>query len=302
MKATSPVHSSEHSPLALAPRATVFDKGALLHQPDEKSAFSISTGEFAMSKKQLTEEEKQRRAETARRNGAKSKGPVTPEGKYRSSMNAIATGHHLELHKEDLPSFFFLLSTDDRAAYVRSFQSQLRQFKPNSEFELSLVRRMAIALFQHDRLTSLGAEALQREIDKVVREYPSLGLSEHFFQGLKRAVFEKELQRFVARSQRQHLTAFNSFHKTLLSVQKHSPMQPAEPIDISADSREIQEEDPDPVVVEEFLALAERAKIEPSLNLCVLARARRRRPRRKICRRLLVTFRRDVFAGLPHPE
>lgn len=220
-----------------------------------------------MSKKQLTEEQKQRRAETARRNAAKSKGPVTPEGKYRSSMNAIATGDHVELHQEDLPPFFFLLSTDDRTAYVRSFQSMLRQFKPNSEFELSLVRRMAIALFQHDRLTTLGAEAMQREIDKIVREFPSLGLSEHSFQGHKRAVQEKELQRFVARGQRQHQTAFNGFHKTLLLVQKHSPMQPPEPIDTSADSRQIHDEDPDPAVVEEILALAERAKNEPSFPL-----------------------------------
>lgn len=220
-----------------------------------------------MSKKQLTDEEKQRRAETARRNGAKSKGPVTPEGKYRSSMNAIATGDHVELHKEDLPPFYFLLSTDDRAAYVRSFQSMLRQFKPNSEFELSLVRRMAIALFQHDRLTTLGAEAMQREIDKIVREFPSLGLSEHSFQGHKRAVQEKELQRFVARGQRQHQTAFNGFHKTLLLVQKHSPMQPPEPIDISADVSQIDDELPSPAVVEEILTLAEKAKKEPSFQL-----------------------------------
>lgn len=220
-----------------------------------------------MSKRQLTEEEKQRRAETARRNGAKSKGPVTPEGKYRSSMNAIATGGHADLHKEDLPPFFFLLSTDDRAAYVRSFQSLLRQFKPRSEFELSLVRRMAIALFQHDRLTTLGTEAMQREIDQIVREFPSLGLSEHSFQGHRRAVHEKELQQFVARGQRQHQTAFNGFFKTLLLVQKNFPMEPPEPIDISADAAQIDDELPSPAIVEEILTLAERAKKEPSFQL-----------------------------------
>ena len=220
-----------------------------------------------MSKKQLTEEEKQRRAETARRNGAKSKGPVTPEGKYCSSLNAIATGGHTDLHKQDLPPFFFLLSTDDRSSYIRSFQSMLRQFKPKSEFELSLVRRMAVSLFQHDRLTTLGAEAMQREIDSIVREFPALGLSEHSFQGQKRAVYEKELQRFVARGQRQHQTAFNGFLKTLLVVQKSFPMNPVEPIDVSADAKQIDDDLPSPAIVEEILTLAEKAKNEPSFKL-----------------------------------
>jgi ribosomal protein L17 len=247
------------------PHATVSTKALFFITPMERAPFLFPPGVWIMSKKQLTEEQKQRRAETARRNdGAKSRGPVTPEGKYRSSMNAIVTGEHVELHKENLPPFYFLLSTDDRADYLRSFQSMLRQFKPNSEFELSLIRRMAIALFQHDRFTTLGTEVMQREIDKVVRKYPSLGLSEQFFHGHKQAVVEKELQRFVARGQKQQLSAFQSFHKTLLLVQKHSPMQPPEPVDTSADIRQLREDDPAPEVVEELLALAERAKIEPS--------------------------------------
>ena len=55
---------------------------------------------------QATDEQKQRRAEASRQNGRKSKGPVSLSGKYRSSMNAITTGQHVELHKEDLPSFY----------------------------------------------------------------------------------------------------------------------------------------------------------------------------------------------------
>ena len=143
-----------------------------------------------MPAKELTDDQRQRRAEIARQNGAKSKGPVTAEGKYRSSLNVIATGEHVELHKEDLPPFFFLLSTDDRSAYLRAFQAQMRHLKPQSEFEQSLVRRMAIALFQHDRLTNFHAEALQRELGAVVREFPALGLSDHFFLSNKRATLE----------------------------------------------------------------------------------------------------------------
>ena len=40
----------------------------------------------------MTEEQKTRRAEAARENGAKSRGPVSDIGKYISSLNSIATG------------------------------------------------------------------------------------------------------------------------------------------------------------------------------------------------------------------
>ena len=43
---------------------------------------------------------------------------------------------------------FALLTTDDRHAYVRSHQSHKRKFRPDSERELGLLRRMVRALFQ----------------------------------------------------------------------------------------------------------------------------------------------------------
>ena len=220
-----------------------------------------------MPAKLLSDEQRQRRAEIARQNGAKSKGPVTAEGKYRSSMNAIATGEHVELHKEDLPPFYFLLSSDDRSAYLRSLQAQMRHLKPQSEFEQGLVRRMAIALFQHDRLTNFQAEAMQRQVDSVVREFPALGLSDCFFQSHKRATIEKEVQQFVIRGQRHHMATFRGLHKTLIDLRKHTPMQPPEPVDITADSNQIHDDDPDPSVAVEVIALADRAKKEPNFNL-----------------------------------
>ncbi|MFO0365473.1 MAG: hypothetical protein ACK55F_12430 [Acidobacteriota bacterium] len=220
-----------------------------------------------MPSKELTDEQRQRRAAIARQNGAKSKGPVTVEGKYRSSMNTIATGEHVELHKEDLPPFFFLLSTDDRSAYLRAFQAQMRHLKPQSDFEQGLVRRMAIALFQHDRLTNFQAEAMQREVDTIVREFPALGLSDHFFLSNKRATLDKEVQQFVIRGQRHHMATFRSLHKTLIDLRRHTPMQPPEPVDITADSQQIRDDDPDPAVAVEVLALADRAKKEPNFDL-----------------------------------
>ena len=214
--------------------------------------------------KEITDEQKLARAERSRLNGRKSKGPVTADGKYRSSMNAIATGEHVELHKEDLPPFFALLTTDDREAYVRSHQSHMRKFRPDSELELGLLRRMVCALFQYDRFTSLSTEALQRDLDQVLREYPSLSMGEQFLQGNIRMAKQKDFLRYIERGQKFQFAAYNGFIKTLLQVRKGFPVDPPEPVDISADTREIEEPGPDPAAMAEILALADQAKKEPS--------------------------------------
>ena len=217
--------------------------------------------------KELTKEQKMARAERARLNGKKSKGPVTPEGKYRSSMNAIATGEHVELHKEDLPPFFVLMTTDDREAYVRSHQSHLRKFRPDSELELGLVRRIVCALFQYDRFTSLYAEALQRDLDQVLREYPSLTMGEQFLQGHIRTAKQKDFLRYIERGQKAQFAAYNGFIKTLQLVRKGFPVDPPEPIDISADTKEIEDPGPEPAVVAQILEMADQAKKEPTFVL-----------------------------------
>ena len=80
----------------------------------------------------MTEQQKARRAEAARENGAKSRGPVSDIGKYISSLNSISTGEHLDLRKEELPECIALLSTDCRVAYLRLYQKHTRQFQPQS--------------------------------------------------------------------------------------------------------------------------------------------------------------------------
>ncbi|MFN7646937.1 MAG: hypothetical protein ACK5UT_05375, partial [Acidobacteriota bacterium] len=111
--------------------------------------------------------------------------------------------------------------------------------------------------------------------------FPALGLSDHFFLSNKRATLEnahwpkrvrcarslEEVQQFVIRGQRHHMATFRSLHKTLIDLRKHTPMQPPEPVDITADSNQIKLEDPDPEVTREVLALADRAKKEPNFDL-----------------------------------
>jgi hypothetical protein len=218
-------------------------------------------------KKVLTEEQKQQRAETARRNGAKSKGPVTIEGKHRSSMNAITVGKFVDVHDEELPAFATLLSTEDRKAYVRLHQANLRQCRPDSEVEHGIVRHITAEQFQLERYENLETLQLQIEHDNVLREFPDLPDAQHSHQAIQRAANNDKVFRFLERKKRAHLAAWNKFVQLLERMKKSFPMLPPEPVDITADSEVLIDPDPPQYVVEEMLKLADQAKKEPNFPL-----------------------------------
>ena len=215
----------------------------------------------------MTDEQKNRRAERARENGRKSSGPISPAGKYASSMNAIATGKHVKVHKEIFPECDILYSTDDRESYVRLHQKHLKQYKPHSECEHSVVRQMTCELFDFQRLSEVETLAIQRNLDTVLREHPEVNQAEQLLQGFHRAATEDKTHRFLERKKKGHLNAYNSLQRNLIQLRKNFPMQPPEPIDISADSNMIEPLLPSPEVVEEMLGMADQAKNEPEFEL-----------------------------------
>ena len=81
--------------------------------------------------------------EASRRNGACSRGPVTPEGKARASRNALKHGlealHHLVLDEED-------------PAELEGLTGRLlAEIGPEGELEARLVRRLAVAFWKGER-------------------------------------------------------------------------------------------------------------------------------------------------------
>jgi len=218
-------------------------------------------------KKVLTEEQRQRRAETARRNGAKSKGPVTIEGKHRSSMNAITVGKYVDVHDEELPAFAPILSVEDRKAYVRLHQANLRQYRPQSENELSIVRHITAEQFQLERYENLETLQFQVEHDNVLREWPEVPDVHHSHHALQRAAKNDRVFRFLERKKKAHLAAWEKFVKLLERIKKSFPMMPPEPVDITADSEVLIHPDPPQYVVDEMLKLADQAKNEPNFPL-----------------------------------
>jgi len=97
----------------------------------------------------LTAEE---RAEISRQNGAKSKGPVTEEGKAKSRQNALKTG---EYATEILPHLFpphqARLFAEDPEEYKTLVEELKAFYQPNNPVALSIVKDIAAARCQIDR-------------------------------------------------------------------------------------------------------------------------------------------------------
>ena len=79
----------------------------------------------------------------ARRNGARSRGPVTAEGKARSSRNALTHG---------LAALEHFVLEDEAPSELEELTTRLMaEVEPESEIEARLVKRMAIAFWKSER-------------------------------------------------------------------------------------------------------------------------------------------------------
>ena len=215
----------------------------------------------------MTEEQKVRRAEAARENGAKSRGPVSEIGKYISSLNSISTGEHSELRKEELPECIALLSTDCRSAYLRLYQRHLRQYQPKSECQTTIVRHMCVELFQFERTISLETQIRQHGVDEVLRSYEGLSDAELQMFSYERGVQKEKLWRSLGREKKAHQTAYFNFVKLLKLIQRDFALAPPEPINSEPDANLLNDPLPPAEVVAEILGHADRAKNEPSYKL-----------------------------------
>ena len=92
------------------------------------------------------------RAEASRRNGRKSKGPITGSGKERASKNALKHG----LCAKDT----ILLDEEDRDAFQALDEGLKTDLQPNGPLEALLASRLAIAAWRMDRADRIEADLL----------------------------------------------------------------------------------------------------------------------------------------------
>jgi hypothetical protein len=109
------------------------------------------------------------KSDTARTNGAKSHGPVTPEGRAKSSANSVR--HGLTAKSVVLPHE----STEDFQLLLDGY---VAQFRPQTEVEIELVETMAIARWRLRRIVAIEANLFNTEMlrraEEIDREFSDI--------------------------------------------------------------------------------------------------------------------------------
>ena len=93
------------------------------------------------------------RAEASRQNGAKSRGPKTPEGRARSAQNALK--HGLRAEK------YLVLPEEDAAEFAGLEAALLEELAPVGALQAVLARRVAVAAWRLARADRLEVELFE---------------------------------------------------------------------------------------------------------------------------------------------
>ena len=199
--------------------------------------------------------------EASRRNGAKSHGPITPEGKQRSSQNAL---------KHGLSARTVVLCTESFALFEQLEQDYIDSFEPCTIRELHLVQHMAVAEWRMRR-----AWAVETAItDKCLADHKAQDDRENgdcdndFRLGVNQTRIDKDLanvQRSETRFERTQARAFAQFERLRkLRPPDAEPIQLTRP-DVSNTGRDPAQEFPIPVKTSKPKS-SEKPSNEPKRN------------------------------------
>src|SRR3979411_492453 len=96
----------------------------------------------------------------AQNNGAKSRGPVTPEGRAASARNAI---------RHSMCSKALVLTMEDEEKFAEHQKTYFDQFQPEGEIEFGLVTDMVVAKWRTWRLWTLETALYDVQMDKQMK-------------------------------------------------------------------------------------------------------------------------------------
>ena len=144
-----------------------------------------------------------RRMLSSRANGARSRGPVTVEGKARSSQNALAHG---------LLARCTLMQGESREALEALFNQHLERLAPTDDIELGMVQEMVAAYWRLRRAWAIETRAFENEVAAQV-DGDKLGRLTAAFGDLAAKPTAHLLHRYETRL---HLTYYRALQNLLL--------------------------------------------------------------------------------------
>jgi hypothetical protein len=150
----------------------------------------------------------QRKIDSARANGAKSHGPITTEGRKKSSMNAL---------KHGLTARTVVLSNENGAQYSALLESYMQDLQPEGPVEMDLVLEMVNAKWRQRRLHNIETELFERQMDNQKESldarfdsYDEILEHTFAFKTLSDTTSLKMLDRMEPRLERTYLRALNN--------------------------------------------------------------------------------------------
>ena len=115
---------------------------------------------------------KERKAEIARENGAKSQGPTSEEGKEKCARNAITHGERAQALKLMVPPHSACLANEDRQAFYKMYDNLTAKYRPADETEQQLVREIADFQWKSMRNKQMESAIFNRELTSQATRTP----------------------------------------------------------------------------------------------------------------------------------
>lgn len=163
----------------------------------------------------------EKRAAQNRLNAQKSTGPKTPEGKSRSSRNAV---------KHGITAAACIISTENLPEYESLRQAYMLRFDARDQVEIDLVDRLVAAEWNLRRIRTAINESLNLQLSRmeadIARQFEYIPDSARLALALEKLADTPAfqlLQRYQTRCQ----TDYNRALKSLLEIRKNFPVLPA---------------------------------------------------------------------------
>ena len=167
------------------------------------------------------------KSDTARANGAMSHGPVTPEGRARSSCNSLRHG---------LTAEAVVLGTESHEQFQFLLDSFLDRFQPADGVELELVEAMAAARWRLRRLLAIETRILEIETlrrgDSLDREFKPIDDTDRLAHGFQHVADNDRSLMVLTRYEATLNRTFDRALKQLTQLQsapRPGPVMPAGP-------------------------------------------------------------------------